>query len=66
LETERNYLKPEVEKLTSILHEAPDPVELAEVRAHFTVQKLLEEKDKRIEGLKREVGTLNVFTHYLR
>jgi len=54
--------------------EAPDPIKLAEVRAHFEgLQKLLDEKDKRIgdltreiEGLKETNNTLNVFAHYFK
>jgi hypothetical protein len=30
------------------------------------MERLLEEKDRRIEDLKREVGTLNVFAHYFK
>jgi hypothetical protein len=66
-ETERNYLKKEIERLNALLHETPDPVELAEVRAHFEgLQRLTEEKDKRIDDLTREVETLNVFAHYFK
>src|SRR5208283_3816302 len=65
--TERKYLKKEIERLTNIIDEAPDPVELAEMKGNFTgMQKLLEEKDKRIEDLTREVETLNVFAHYFK
>jgi len=66
-EIERTYLKKEIERLTVALQESPDPVELAEVRAHFTGhQRLLEEKDKTIEILNREVETLNIFAHYFK
>jgi len=67
IEMERTYLKKEIERLTDIIDRAPDPVELAEVRAHFEgLQRLLEEKDKRIEDLTREVTTLNGFAHYFK
>ena len=67
LETEKNYLKKEIERLTNIIDESPDPVELAEMKGNFKgMQRLLEEKDKRIEDLKREVETLNVFAHYFK
>ena len=57
----------EITRLKEALSNAPDPVELAEVRAHFTgLQRLLEEKDKSIERLEREVETLNVFAHYFK
>jgi hypothetical protein len=66
-DTERTYLKKEIERLTIALQESPDPVESAEVRAHFEgLQKLLEEKDKSIERLEREVETLSVFAHYFK
>lgn len=64
----------EIQRLQKVIQEAPDPVELAEVRAHFNgLQKLLDEKDKRIgdltreiEGLKETNNTLNVFAHYFK
>lgn len=67
-------LQAQVETLEEKLSEAPDPVELAEVRAHFEgLQRLTEEKDKRIndltrevEGLQKQVETLNVFAHYFK
>ncbi len=67
LETEKNYLKKELERLTNIIDESPDPVEVAEMKGNFTgMQRLLEEKDKRIGDLTREVETLNVFAHYFQ
>lgn len=66
-ETEKNYLRKEIERLTNIIDKAPDPVELAEMKGNFTgMQRLLEEKDKRIQDLTREVETLNVFAHYFK
>jgi hypothetical protein len=66
-ENERTYLKKEIRRLTIALQGSPEPVELAEIRAHFGgLQKLLEEKDKSIERLEREVETLNVFAHYFK
>jgi hypothetical protein len=35
LETEKNYLKEEIERLTNIIDESPDPVELAEMKGNF-------------------------------
>jgi predicted RNase H-like nuclease (RuvC/YqgF family) len=74
IESERNYLKREIERLTLTLQESPDPVELAEVRAHFEgLKRLLDEKDKRIEnlnreveGLQKEVERLDMFAHYFK
>ena len=66
-EVEVNYLKKEIERLTALLQETPNPVELADVRARFEgLQSLTEEKDKRIEDLTKEVETLNVFAHYFK
>jgi predicted nucleic acid-binding Zn-ribbon protein len=67
-------LQAQVTTLEEKLAKAPDPVELAEVRAHFEgLQRLTEEKDKRIndltrevEGLQKQVETLNVFAHYFK
>jgi len=67
-------LQAQVKTLEEKLSKAPDPVELAEVRAHFEgLQRLTEEKDKRIndltrevEGLQKQVETLNVFAHYFK
>jgi predicted RNase H-like nuclease (RuvC/YqgF family) len=74
LEIELNYLKKEIERLNIALQVSPDPVEFAEVRAHFTGnQRLLEEKDERIknlnrevEGLQKEVERLDMFAHYFK
>lgn len=57
----------EIQKLQNVIQEAPDPLELAEMKGNFTgMQKLLEEKDKRIEDLTREIETLNLFAHYFK
>jgi len=55
----------EIRELREVIQGLPDPVELAEVRARDDVlHLLLEEKDRRIEGLEREVGNLDRFAHY--
>lgn len=60
-------LKKEVEKLTEALQKAQNPVELVELRANVIgLQKLLEEKDKRIEDLTKLVEMLNVFANYFK
>ena len=57
----------EITRLRESLANSPDPVEFAEARANLTgLQRLTEEKDKRIEDLTREVGTLNGFAHYFK
>lgn len=57
----------EIQRLQSVIREAPDPIEFAEARANLTgLQRLTEEKDKRIDDLTREVETLNVFAHYFK
>jgi len=63
LEEAQRQIKNYEEKLRT----APDPVALAKVQAHYEgLQKLLEEKDKRIDDLTREVETLNAFAHYFK
>jgi predicted RNase H-like nuclease (RuvC/YqgF family) len=60
-------LDTEISRLRKSLANSPDPVEFAETRANLTgLQRLTEEKDKRIEDLTREVGTLNGFAHYFK
>ena len=47
--------------------EAPDPIELVKLQGRNEgLNLLIEEKNKRIEGLTREVGTLNGFAHYFK
>lgn len=48
-------LNAEITRLKTVIMETPDPVELAEVRAHFEgLQRLLEEKDERIKILQEK------------
>ncbi len=57
----------EIRRLQSVIQEAPDPFELAEMKGSYAVtQRLLEEKDKRIEDLTREVSRLDMFAHYFK
>lgn len=57
----------EIQRLHSVIQAAPDPLELAEMKGNYTgMQRLLEEKDKRIDDLTREVETLNAFAHYFK
>jgi Arc/MetJ-type ribon-helix-helix transcriptional regulator len=57
----------EIHRLQNVIREAPDSVEFAEARANLTgLQRLTEEKDKRIDDLTKEVETLNVFAHYFK
>lgn len=64
-ELHKNYA--EIQRLQSVIQELPDPSELAELRGqHTVIQRLLEEKDKRIEDLTREIETLNLFAHYFK
>lgn len=49
------------------LAKAPDPLELAKTQGHLEgLQRLIEEKDKRIEDLTREVSRLDMFAHYFK
>jgi predicted RNase H-like nuclease (RuvC/YqgF family) len=57
----------EIRRLQSVIQEAPDPLELAEMKGSYTgMQRLLDEKDKRIEDLTREVSRLDMFAHYFK
>jgi len=60
-------LNTEITRLQNLIMEAPDPIELVKLQERNEgLQRLLEEKDKRIEDLTREVGTLNGFAHYFK
>ena len=49
------------------LRTTPDPVELAELKGLYAgTQKVIDEKDKRIEALEREVSRLDMFAHYFK
>jgi chromosome segregation ATPase len=57
----------EIRRLQSVIQEAPDPLELAEMKGLYTgTQKVVDEKDKRIEALEREVSRLDMFAHYFK
>jgi predicted RNase H-like nuclease (RuvC/YqgF family) len=56
-----------IETLKAELEKAPDSVEFTKVQERLEgLQRLTEEKDKRIEDLTREIETLNVFAHYFK
>jgi chromosome segregation ATPase len=60
-------LNVEIARLKEVLSNAPDPAELADIKARFEErQRLTEEKDKRIEALEREVSRLDMFAHYFK
>jgi hypothetical protein len=64
---ENKELKNEIKILNEALQKAPDPVELAELQTNLKgLQRLLEEKDKRIEDLTKAVDILNVFANYFK
>jgi predicted RNase H-like nuclease (RuvC/YqgF family) len=60
-------LNVEIARLKEVLSNAPDPAELADIKARFEErQRLIDEKDKRIEALEREVSRLDMFAHYFK
>jgi predicted RNase H-like nuclease (RuvC/YqgF family) len=60
-------LNGEITRLKNTIMETPDPIELAKLQERNEgLNMLIEEKDKRIEDLTREVGTLNGFAHYFK
>jgi predicted RNase H-like nuclease (RuvC/YqgF family) len=57
----------EIVRLKEALSDSPDPVELAEMKGSFKgMEKVIDEKDKRIEALEREVSRLDMFAHYFK
>jgi len=57
----------EILRLQNIIQEAPDPVELAEMKGLYEGKmQVIEEKDKRIEALEREISRLDMFAHYFK
>lgn len=67
LETELRKNYAEIQRLQSVIQGLPDPLELAELHGqHAVIQRLLEEKDKRIEDLSKEVERLDMFAHYFK
>ena len=60
-------LNTEISRLKTVIMGSPDPVELAEVRAHYEgLQRLLEEKDKRIEDLTRYKEDMSSVANYFK
>jgi len=67
LENSTREKNTEILRLQKVIQEAPDRAELAELKGNHTgLQRLLEEKDKRIEDLTREVSRLDMFAHYFK
>jgi hypothetical protein len=67
IESQRNYLKKEIERLTLALQESPDPVELADIKARFEgLQILIQEKDKRIMELTQYKEDIGAFANYFK
>lgn len=57
----------EILRLQNIIQEAPDPVELAEMKGLYEGKmQVIEEKNKRIEALEREISRLDMFAHYFK
>jgi predicted RNase H-like nuclease (RuvC/YqgF family) len=67
IETERTYLKKEIERLTLALQESPDPVEFAQMEARYeALSLLLGEKERRIEELNHHKEDMSRFADYFR
>jgi energy-converting hydrogenase A subunit M len=57
----------EIARLKEVLSNAPDPAELADLKARFEErQTLLEEKDKRIMELTEHKENMSVFANYFK
>jgi|SRR5271157_1361050 len=62
---EKELQQPSRQNLDSVVQELRHELDVAKT-AYDGTQRLIEEKDKRIDDLTREVETLNVFAHYFK
>lgn len=62
---EKELQQPSRQNLDSVVQELRHELDVAKT-AYSGTQRLIEEKDKRIDDLIREVETLNVFAHYFK
>ena len=62
---EKELQQPSRQNLDSVVQELRHELDVAKT-AYSGTQSLIEEKDKRIDDLIREVETLNVFAHYFK
>jgi len=62
---EKELQQPSRQNLDSVVQELRHELDVAKT-AYEGTQRLIEEKDKRIDDLTREVETLNVFAHYFK
>jgi Arc/MetJ-type ribon-helix-helix transcriptional regulator len=62
---EKELQQPSRQNLDSVVQELRHELDVAKT-AYEGTQMLIEEKDKRIDDLTREVETLNVFAHYFK
>jgi Arc/MetJ-type ribon-helix-helix transcriptional regulator len=62
---EKELQQPSRQNLDSVVQELRHELDVAKT-AYTGIQRLIEEKDKRIDDLIREVETLNVFAHYFK
>ena len=57
----------EILRLQNVIQETPDLVELAEIKGLYEGKmQVIEEKNKRIEALEREISRLDIFAHYFK
>lgn len=60
-------LKLEITRLQNVIMEAPDPMELVKIQERNEgLNLLIDEKNKRIDDLTREVERLDIFAHYFK
>jgi len=67
LENSAREKSTEILRLQNVIQELPDSSDLAELKGLYEGRlHVIEEKDKRIEALEREVSRLDMFAHYFK
>jgi predicted RNase H-like nuclease (RuvC/YqgF family) len=62
-----NTLNSEISRLQNVIMESPDPTELAVTKKdNEGLRLVIEEKDRSIERLEKEVNRLDLFSHYFK
>jgi predicted RNase H-like nuclease (RuvC/YqgF family) len=65
--TQVKTLNSEISRLQNVIMESPDPTELAVTKKdNEGLRLVIEEKDRSIERLEKEVNRLDLFSHYFK
>ncbi len=66
-QTQIKTLNAEIARLQSVIMEAPDPLEIVKLQErNHGLNMLIEEKNRSIERLEKEVNRLDLFSHYFK